>query len=226
VVGLEGARRIPPRDDGFSEAGESAPRRNSGSGEPGRNSVTGGSSGSGEPAAPRRQSLLRSQARCALLPAATPPRTCCRASRASRRKTRQWRTCRWVRAVQTRAHQGGHVRDIRGERARDVRGGHVRGVRMVLRAPLRVAVVLFKSHPRSSSATLMVTTARDARQHVRGGSPREGARSELASAAATGGGGPQAPPTRITYRAPPIRKSYPAPPTWNSYGRRLAPAEN
>ena len=29
-------------------------------------------SGSGEPAAPRRQSLLRSQARCALLPAATP----------------------------------------------------------------------------------------------------------------------------------------------------------
>src|SRR5437762_3520423 len=30
------------------------------------------SSGSGEPAAPRRQSLLRSQARCALLPAATP----------------------------------------------------------------------------------------------------------------------------------------------------------
>src|SRR6185437_11874719 len=28
--------------------------------------------GSGEPAAPRRQSLLRSQARCALLPAATP----------------------------------------------------------------------------------------------------------------------------------------------------------
>src|SRR5438132_14189162 len=34
------------------------------------------------------------------------------------------------------------------------------------------------------------------RQHVRGGSPREGARSELASGAATGGGGPQAPPTR------------------------------
>src|SRR5207244_11042080 len=33
-------------------------------------------------------------------------------------------------------------------------------------------------------------------QHVRGGSPREGARSELASGAATGGGGPQAPPTR------------------------------
>ena len=31
-----------------------------------------------------------------------------------------------------------------------------------------------------------------------GGSPREGARSELASAAATGGGGPQAPPTRIS----------------------------
>src|ERR1700686_1661638 len=31
-----------------------------------------------------------------------------------------------------------------------------------------------------------------------GGSPREGARSELASAAATGGGGPQAPPTRTT----------------------------
>src|SRR5205807_7575140 len=30
----------------------------------------------------------------------------------------------------------------------------------------------------------------------RGGSPREGARSELASGAATGGGGPQAPPTR------------------------------
>src|SRR5437588_8121574 len=32
----------------------------------------GDESGSGEPAAPRRQSLLRSQARCALLPAATP----------------------------------------------------------------------------------------------------------------------------------------------------------
>ena len=31
-----------------------------------------------------------------------------------------------------------------------------------------------------------------------GGSPREGARSELASGAATGGGGPQAPPTRIS----------------------------
>jgi hypothetical protein len=30
------------------------------------------SSGSGEPAAPRRQSLLREQARYALLPAATP----------------------------------------------------------------------------------------------------------------------------------------------------------
>ena len=31
-----------------------------------------------------------------------------------------------------------------------------------------------------------------------GGSPREGARSELASGAATGGGGPQAPPTRMS----------------------------
>ena len=30
-----------------------------------------------------------------------------------------------------------------------------------------------------------------------GGSPREGVRSELASGAATGGGGPQAPPTQI-----------------------------
>src|SRR5207302_1392007 len=40
----------------------------SGSGEP----AHGKASGSGEPAAPRRQSLLRSQARCALLPAATP----------------------------------------------------------------------------------------------------------------------------------------------------------
>jgi hypothetical protein len=38
-----------------------------------RNSLPHGtSSGSGEPAAPRRQSLLRSQARSALLPAATP----------------------------------------------------------------------------------------------------------------------------------------------------------
>src|SRR5437868_11489623 len=34
-----------------------------------------------------------------------------------------------------------------------------------------------------------------------GGSPREGARSELASGAATGGGGPQAPPTRARYIA-------------------------
>jgi hypothetical protein len=34
-------------------------------------------SGSGEPAAPRRQSLLRSQARYALIPAATPRATCC-----------------------------------------------------------------------------------------------------------------------------------------------------
>src|SRR5437588_255665 len=44
-------------------------------------------------------------------------------------------------------------------------------------------------------------------QHVRGGSPREGARSELASGAATGGGGPQAPPTRRSYcaQAPPTR---------------------
>src|SRR6185437_5133536 len=33
-----------------------------------------------------------------------------------------------------------------------------------------------------------------------GGSPREGARSELASGAATGGGGPQAPPTRTSQR--------------------------
>src|SRR3981081_2090901 len=33
-----------------------------------------------------------------------------------------------------------------------------------------------------------------------GGSPREGARSELASAAATGGGGPQAPPTPMSSR--------------------------
>src|SRR5439155_25207844 len=34
-----------------------------------------------------------------------------------------------------------------------------------------------------------------------GGSPREGARSELASGAATGGGGPQAPPNRTSSRA-------------------------
>src|SRR6266536_5672117 len=34
-----------------------------------------------------------------------------------------------------------------------------------------------------------------------GGSPREGARSELASVAATGGGGLQAPPTRIRWQA-------------------------
>src|SRR5207302_1897849 len=42
-------------------------------------------------------------------------------------------------------------------------------------------------------------TVATGRQHVRGGSPREGARSELASGAATGGGGPQAPPTRTRY---------------------------
>src|SRR5438132_1104357 len=40
-------------------------------------------------------------------------------------------------------------------------------------------------------------------QHVRGGSPRKGARSELASVAATGGGGPQAPPTRLSLGAGP-----------------------
>ena len=43
------------------------------------------SSGSGEPAAPRRQSLLRSQARCALLPAATPRMMGLRQARISRR---------------------------------------------------------------------------------------------------------------------------------------------
>src|ERR1700674_1710668 len=42
-----------------------------GSGEP-LNFFAAHSSGSGEPAAPRRQSLLRAQARYALLPAATP----------------------------------------------------------------------------------------------------------------------------------------------------------
>src|SRR5207244_1234341 len=45
-------------------------------------------------------------------------------------------------------------------------------------------------------------------QHVRGGSPREGARSELASGAATGGGGPQVYPVeRACERsgAPPTR---------------------
>ena len=48
-------------------------------------------------------------------------------------------------------------------------------------------------------------------KHVRGGSPRKGARSELASGAATGGGGPQAPPTRTSSdtgpQAPPTRTS-------------------
>jgi len=39
-----------------------------------------------------------------------------------------------------------------------------------------------------------------ARSAPRGGSPREGARSALARGAATGGGGPQAPPTRTTSR--------------------------
>jgi hypothetical protein len=49
-------------------------------------------------------------------------------------------------------------------------------------------------------------------EHVRGGSPREGARSAKRGAA-TGGGGPQAPPTRNTYRAqaPPTRNTYRAP---------------
>src|SRR5439155_10385343 len=43
-----------------------------------------------------------------------------------------------------------------------------------------------------------------------GGSPREGAWSELASGAATGGGGPQAPPTRTRHsaQAPPTRTRY------------------
>src|SRR5205807_5979444 len=53
----------------------------------------------------------------------------------------------------------------------------------------------------SQGATFSAGQRSTGRQHVRGGSPREGARSELASGAATGGGGPQAPPTRTRYRA-------------------------
>src|SRR5207302_10585301 len=57
---------------GIYGAATSLPRfalvTSAGSGEP----AHGNESGSGEPAAPRRQSLLRSQARYALLPAATP----------------------------------------------------------------------------------------------------------------------------------------------------------
>jgi hypothetical protein len=52
------------------------------------------------------------------------------------------------------------------------------------------------------------------RQHVRGGSPREGARSAKREAA-TGGGGPQAPPTRKTYWPHPTRNLTRAPPTRN-----------
>jgi hypothetical protein len=55
------------------------------------------------------------------------------------------------------------------------------------------------------------TTVREVRSTHRGGSPREGARSELASGAATGGGGPQAPPTRSLSRAqaPPTQSGIP-----------------
>jgi hypothetical protein len=53
------------------------------------------------------------------------------------------------------------------------------------------------------------------RQHVRGGSPREGARSEPASGAATGGGGPQAPrpgtPTGLTRPGTPTARRLPRP---------------
>src|SRR5579859_5709178 len=56
------------------------------------------------------------------------------------------------------------------------------------------------------------TSGNKARSAPRGGSPRKGARSEPASGAATGGGGPQAPPTRMrsqrtTSQAPATRTS-------------------
>src|SRR6202011_3717287 len=49
-----------------------------------------------------------------------------------------------------------------------------------------------------------------------GGSPREGARSELASGAATGGGGPQGPPPRTTARERTLQIS--PPPRWGAGG--------
>jgi hypothetical protein len=51
----------------------------------------------------------------------------------------------------------------------------------------------------TSSRTPMGLAAPFARKQVRGGAPRDGARSAKRGAA-TGGGGPQAPPTRNTYR--------------------------
>jgi hypothetical protein len=56
-------------------------------------------------------------------------------------------------------------------------------------------------------------------EHVTRGAPREGARSEPASGAATGGGGPQAPPTRKFVR--PTRNSDWAPRPGKPTGRRL-----
>src|SRR3977135_1718180 len=105
--------------------------------------------GWGGPAAPPRQSLLRSQARCALLPAATPRLTCA------------------------------HV-------------GSVMLWTISLPARRRSA---------SSDGQRPQRFGAAARTNVSGGSPREGARSELASGAATGGGGPQAPPTRNSFCA-------------------------
>ena len=53
------------------------------------------------------------------------------------------------------------------------------------------------SAPRSLAARKCPRTGwRLAAQHVRGGSPRKRVRSELASGATNGGGGPQAPPIR------------------------------
>ena len=59
--------------------------------------------------------------------------------------------------------------------------------------------------PRHGSLKRALSVGVPASWFLSGGSPREGARSELASGAATGGGGPQAPPTRISAKARQLR---------------------
>ena len=249
-----------------------------------RASVSSHSSGSGEPAAPRRQSQLRSQARSALLPAATPrcvvvrqlvclPDASLRLSPRATGNERPSLTPRHRAAHAARvtpsltpvprvarvpvpslttsltpvlercavahasalhcavAHASAPALRRRSRGASRYAVAHARALALHSWSaagshremePLQPASAYLRRWPphwrepqltrgsaqvtrptpdhAARAAPLIVVRAgrrRTARSRS-GGSPREGARSELASAVATGGGGPQAPPTRIS----------------------------
>jgi hypothetical protein len=125
------------------------------------------------PAAPRRQSLLREQARCALLPAATPP-------------------------LNLSPMRGGLPVGRRGYRPRYELSRPDQGW-TPSRARQLATGLRSQSHPSACRGrTPQRHTGSPPRMgdKLSGGSPREGVRSELARGATTGGGGPQAPPTR------------------------------